>query len=444
MQNKKLAKLFFYDIIESERVINMIKNLYFKNIRNFAFDLDVDFVSKTRKSEPNVKSSKFEFGKTPYCINDINVVYGKNNVGKTNLLKSISSIIQFIQGKSSFDDLRMCISKEALKSNDSSKIQITFAVDNNEFRYGIEFDKEQILDEKLFVRYDGASRESYIFERKEHKFSTILENANLIKKAKINPQASIIMHLQSFEEPYMEMFEKCFSNFVFVASHDDVSINEELMNMIIEDKKVREEIVEYIKNIDVGISDIKFKKYGEEYIKKFQEVIKNLGNNSGKLSDDMKEIIENGIPHFGFKSNEKETAYSINFIHDNGNEFSYDEISYGTRTFFTILATAILWGKKTNSIILLDEIESGLHIDLLKELMNLINATNRNHSQIIISTHAPRILDLDYISNDSKMFFVEEGDALIIDYASNYALKKEHKVSNRYELDVFGVAPKLL
>ncbi len=415
----------------------MISNIYFENILNFKKDFELNF--EVRKQN-NINSNTYVFGKSSITINNINVVYGKNNVGKTNLLKSMKNIIDCISDGSTLN--KLLVLKSSGTDDEYSSFEIVVISKNNEYRYGVKFSTTEIIDEWLYARLNNSPRETRIIERSSLFFSEKLVNYKLLRKMEIKKDQLILNSFTTFSESVIEEFKAILENSIYVSSHEDIVARAEILDYIVDNPELIERVSEELRYIDVDMKRVEIKRYDEEYMEWFKDSIMN--NKKTITKEKLEKLKKKGIPHFGFKDSDKERNYSIDFIDKDDNVFSIHEISFGTKSYFNTLITVLGWINKPNGILFIDEIEIGLHFELLNKILNVINSNCGNDTQVIISTHASLVLDLDFIANDSKILLRSNSFGVEADYVSNYKLKREHKVSRRYEFNVFDTAPKVI
>ena len=135
---------------------------------------------------------------------------------------------------------------------------------------------------------------------------------------------------------------------------------------------------------------------------------------------------------------------SMEFIHRSGASYKLEDLSTGTKQIISILIRVIEnIGKR--SVMIFDEIETGLHSDLLDLLLSFFTDLVRTCSeqQYIITTHREELLDYEFISNENKVFlkFSEDNKDLEVHYLSEYRLRDYQLPSKRYKLNAFQTNP---
>lgn len=134
--------------------------------------------------------------------------------------------------------------------------------------------------------------------------------------------------------------------------------------------------------------------YSAEYLASFSnyDTLKNnlakilVNNNSKKLLNKYLREFDDNIEDIMFIGNIISASYKYL-----SNAVNIKSMGKGFYTYLTILS-AVLSGSK---IIIIDEIENGIHFSLMKKLIdNIINISKENNIQFFISTHSKEFLEI--------------------------------------------------
>ena len=134
--------------------------------------------------------------------------------------------------------------------------------------------------------------------------------------------------------------------------------------------------------------------YSAEYLASFSnyDTLKNnlakilVNNNSKKLLNKYLKEFDDNIEDIMFIGNIISVSYKYL-----SNAVNIKSMGKGFYTYLTILS-AVLSGSK---IIIIDEIENGIHFSLMKKLIdNIINISKENNIQFFISTHSKEFLEI--------------------------------------------------
>lgn len=338
----------------------MIKQIVIGNLYNFKGEIVIDFV--------NDKTGTYHiYHDDP--IGNITILYGKNNVGKSNFFKVLMDVKALVMHHTY--GLKPYF---PVVENKPSHFQIEFETDDHQYIYGFKtlVSYETILDEYLYIDDRLAYRQD----------APELQYELMAYKKRVDAPMDIVY----------DLFEKI-SYVSFLTPQTDSLLKTLNALLFVERKQAIVEVVDtLLKTADLEISGI-------------------------TLGDD------------GFV-----------FEHNTGAVFPYDLLSSGTKQLLKISLTVL---KGMGGLILIDEIEAGLHFDIVEVLMDFIALISEiaPETQFIISTHREDLLDIENISNENKVFMTLENHQIHINYLSNYYLSPDHLPSKRYRLDAFDVNP---
>lgn len=166
--------------------------------------------------------------------------------------------------------------------------------------------------------------------------------------------------------------------------------------------------------------------YSAEYLASFSnyDTLKNnlakilVNNNSKKLLNKYLKEFDDNIEDIMFIGNIISVSYKYL-----SNAVNIKSMGKGFYTYLTILS-AVLSGSK---IIIIDEIENGIHFSLMKKLIdNIINISKENNIQFFISTHSKEFLEIfnnqiQKTDMNIKLYNIYDKDKIInaIEYAKD-------------------------
>lgn len=138
---------------------------------------------------------------------------------------------------------------------------------------------------------------------------------------------------------------------------------------------------------------------------------------------------------------------TINFLHKNANDtninLALEYESHGTKKLFSY-AGPLLNVLKEGSVIVIDEIEAGLHPKMVKFLVNLMfdNDLNTKNAQMICSTHQTSLLDTDFLRRD-QIWFMEKNhsNASVLYPLTDFSPRKSENIEKGYLQGRFGAIP---
>ncbi len=333
-------------------------------------------------------------------------IYGANGSGKSNLLLAMDLLDKLIHlsarssstSKLPYDPFLL---REGWDSK-PTKFEITFVIDQDKYRYGIEFSKEEIVSEWLYRKSQG--REVMVFLRKTDIIDTssgFKGNSKVIDAAieATRPNALFLSTcdmLNVEEAKIIFLWFKHFNNIDGIDTED-----EEIRTVNMWDNELqRENITDYLLRLNLGFIGIDVSK------KDFDEtdLPKNINDNTRNLliknlSDSQGYSVQS--LHKGYASDGKETGKNISW--------SFDEReSKGTIKAFH-LSGPILWALKNGGVLIIDEIEAKMHPLLTLDTINVFlnKETNPKNAQLIFATHDTNLLSYSTLRRD-QIYFTEK------------------------------------
>lgn len=416
----------------------MLKQVVIKNFYNFADEQVLDF-SISQNSIPE----------------KIALLYGKNNVGKSNAVKLIEQGINFILHK------KLELLPNLNTKNETSYLEYTFSAGENEYRYGYEIewtkDTPAIIDEWFFAKINASSRETCIFDRKRQKAGKVVRKSDFSFTKNVKSDELYLSYLRITNTPIIDDLINNFKRVFFLPCLDDLNkkfesgIFHKQLQKLFENQDELYMITEHIKNMDTGIAKIKIEKFEDSEVEQWGTLLEHVDSTD---DSERKQAIaalkkRERLPKYlwGIRENQDQAYFSITFEDLHGNIFEYLQISSGTRQLFNILLVfLIISSAEYDSVLFLDEVEAALHNDVLFSLFDYINEIQEKRNiQVIATTHNEKLLDLPYIKKESVLLLKSDVtmNGAFVDYLSNYKIKKEHVLSRRYNLNAFGTSPKI-
>lgn len=86
-----------------------------------------------------------------------------------------------------------------------------------------------------------------------------------------------------------------------------------------------------------------------------------------------------------------------------------------------------------------------MHFDVVDEYLKFVNAAIKGapETQLIASTHQEKLLDLNFISNESVLMFKIVDNKPVVEYLSEYKIRNDQILSKRFINDAFAVSPNI-
>lgn len=376
----------------------MLLEFKISNYRSIGDEQTISFIPAQKQKDhlQNIlRQGKYQ------ALNAISI-YGPNGGGKSNILKAMSlldKLIHFSARTSSTSRLPFdpFLLREGWEYRPTS-FEISFVIEENRYRYGFEFTATEIVKEWLFRKSIG--REVILFER-EGETIDVSSGYNGTKKiidAAIEATRINALFLSTCDILNVEQAKSIMQWFKYFIMIDGLNTDDDIQTVSLsENSKYTDKIRKYLSTIGLGIFDI------EVTAKDFEE---------SQLPDSLDENIRSQLTRklIGSKS------YMVNALHQtyksDGSlsdklvswDFSERE-SAGTQKAFK-LSGPVLWALANGGVLIIDEIEAGLHPVMTLATIELFlnKASNPNDAQLIFATHDTNLLSYSNLRRDQICF----------------------------------------
>lgn len=358
----------------------MLIQFTFSNFKCFKEETVLNLVAS------NTRNTGYYAHKTDFKYSALKAlaVFGANASGKTKLFEAMNfmrsvicpprrdeKIPVFDYWQTIYDSFRLNTQSE----NDESVFECVFILNGIQYRYGFSLNSKEILSEWL---YRKLSRETLVFCREKG------ENYNInkryisekifktVKSAKmISPAVPLLSILATFNDTLSKLLVEWFKSIVIISANDLRSID---ALTTIDKKKV---IVGFLKAFDINIEDIELHETDVDNIPDKIKAIIGEKNLKGKFYD--------GI-------NTTHKVYNNLYERVNDTVFSMErDESFGTNRLFS-LSWPIINSLKKGTVLFIDEMDSGIHTNIIKIIIGLYYRCSSN-AQLIINTQNSSLLD---------------------------------------------------
>lgn len=327
----------------------MLKKIVLSNFKTFINDTSIDFSATNYKflEGENVGSNRILKG---------SLFVGENASGKTQILKSITFLLELLFGNS---DVDFAFNKSFYTNKETYKIKYWFVIDNKDINYEIELSVDKIVKEKL--EYDkkiviDRLGNTAQFNYNESKIYNDLSNKLLFLRR-------IYFDTHFYDDIVLNDWFNFLKNSVYVNCYDRNVVTYNNINLLAHD---------YLKE------------FGTKEINEFFDKI----DYNQKISFDIK--TPNKTETFNMTSNNNQKF--ISFVKE-GTDIYIPEIfeSTGNITFVQLIP-ALIHCIKTNSMLIIDEFSSGFHNELEECFIKYFNHYSKD-SQLIFTSHSTNILN---------------------------------------------------
>lgn len=354
--------------------------------------IDLQASSITEFEESNTFSTPFRDMRLLKSL----LLYGPNSSGKSNMFKALLFMKWFMLNSSKDLQANEIIDVQSFRLSTTmydkpSTFEIELILDGCKYRYGFETDRSRVHKEWLFCT--KKIKEYPLFERFQdslevsQKFDCQLDDR--LKKLIRDNALFISSASQLFNSQISQAIIKKMSDIKFISGTREKN-HIEFTADLLEDKKYKDIVKNFILSADLGFSDIKAERieFSEDFINKSElpNEIKSL------LIKEKTKDLRISTEHEVFDENfTKVSSVYLNLWRDE---------SLGTRKFISLagpIVDAILNGKT----LLIDEFSARMHPVLSKALMTLFNSEYNNpyNAQFVMASH-----NTNFINKSSKIF----------------------------------------
>lgn len=366
------------------------------------------------------------------------VLYGANASGKSNLLRALFFMRNFIITSAKESQQGEKISLESFvfdktSSSGPSEFEITFIKEKIRYQYGFVADSVRVYEEWLFVYPFNKAQKwfSRIYDEKLQEyswsFSKFFKKGKYINQLTRSNTLFLSNAVQLNNEQLAPVFDWFQKDLVLIDSPSSKELTFEPTIEFLKTKDGKKRLLKLMVAADASITDIKLD------VKKIDE---NKIHFPSSMPQEVQEYIKKEIMN-------QESAI-INFIHKDENlslKFHFE--SEGT---YRLFAYAGHWFEALDKgyTLVVDELDNSLHPLLVRFLVKLIcdPEINKNNAQLIFSTHDTSLLDNELFRRD-QIWFVEKDKANSTQLYSllDFSPRKHEALERGYLQGRYGALP---
>lgn len=337
-------------------------------------------------------------------------IYGANAAGKSNVIHALLLMREMVCGNYAKPLKGEELPYEPFAFVDEqiepTALEVIYYYEGIKYAYGFSFNNERIISEYLYHWPNG--REALIFNREKDQYEfreSVQEQLTLAGRTSENRlylTSSNEWNCVQTENAYL-WFQKNLCGLVATGISNEITID-----AIRKGGEKKQRIVKEMMLADLGISDIELSGTKEKPI---ISTVHQIVNADGKRKQ-----------------------YTLLL----GQE------SVGTQRFFSRIG---LWMDAMNSgaVLVVDEIEASMHPMLTRHLIEMLQDqnSNKNHAQLIFTTHDTGLLDLKLLRRDQIWFAEKDERNMQTDiYAlTEFSPRKEENISRGYLQGRYGAIP---
>ena len=394
----------------------MLLEFTVSNFRSIKDPVTFSMVADKKKSS---NSFRIRF----YDLLNSSVIYGHNASGKSNVVKALAFMKEFVLNKSKVIQSTDKLPHEPFKlstetENASSSFEIVFFIGGIKYRYGFESDSEIIYSEWLFADERGKEAKLFFRDKEEETqyVNTIKFREGLVGKNKmLDRLLAKVRDDKKYEDMVKELYDKpevsktVGDNQLFLWKCDQGG------------GRISKTILKWFDNLNI-VDSINHHEYTDQVAQKMSNTdfrdkvsqllrVADLGIQEVEKPRDESSTVETNdrlktkvrIPHLKYDENN-------NIVDKVQFDLEKDE-SVGTNKFFA-MAAPILDTLENGRILMVDELDASLHPMLTRHLIALFHneKTNKKNAQLVFVTHDINLLKKKSIFNRDQIWFTEKNE----------------------------------
>lgn len=386
----------------------MLVQFKIKNVLSFKNEtiFDMTAVSAYKEHASNLIDIKFK-----EKLLRVAAIYGANASGKSNFIWAMRLFQRIIvESLNNVDDgaksilwqYSMPFSFE--KNVENSEFEMVQIINNEEYRYGFEYNSEVIVMEWLYKKNLDTNRKATIFERTTH---SVALGASVRKecdayKEQIPPETLLLSFFNKLKLQ-TNVFKDVYSGIMnILIFSSDTCENARFLDVVLPRTidSQKDKLLAFLSAIDTGIKDITYEEREKETI------------------------------FLTFHKGENGDLYPLNL---------YNE-SEGTIKSIMLFIHAQM-AIYRNGAILIDELNVKLHPLLLKFIIDLFYG-NGSNAQLIYTTHDTTLMDKKFFRRD-QIWFVQKDESGYSELCalSDFKVRSDASFEKDYLSGVYGGIP---
>lgn len=412
----------------------MLIQFTFNNYKCFRGETTLSMVAGDMK---HPQGATIPFGN--YNILNTAVVYGANASGKTKLFqafKFMTDMVFELANDNKYNwkkDYAPFALAEDLDEK-SSSFEVVFLINGIQYRYGFEVDGDKVLAEWLYRKKKEERCMLYRDEEELTYHATFIRSSiadNLINAKMVREDTLFLAALAVWNDRFARKIVAWFAgcNVLSASANRFAGFSLEKLNT-----SMKNQILRFMQTADFNIEDMYVRETEADQLP--DEIIDRMKTRTGqnpKIIDGVsvthKTFDHNGLSH-------GKAAFMLE-----------REESYGTYRMFA-LSAPVIDTLQNGKVLFVDEIDNGLHSDLLSAIVALFSSpdTNKNGAQLIINTHNRDLINSNFSSFLPDQIWLTEKDRFgeaTLKSVMDYKIDSKRPLEDLFREGRFGGVPYL-
>ena len=400
--------MIFYLYLCSTNKINTINMIVNFSVENFFSIKSAQKISFEPTSDTFMSDEYSHEVKEGVRLLKVGIIYGANASGKTNVLNAIEFFRMLVLRMPKDRNEKTGVVPFMLDDtsrDETTKMSMVFYINQSKYVLSFELDTKYIYSETLVV-YDSI-RPAKLYNRSYDAVtdSTTIDFGSNLKMSRKNQEVisgntiNNCSVLAAFGKSNVERTKLNDVYDYFAKQVKDVLAPGMLLSGYVKSRLDKDEtgdlkkfILNFLKASDFNIEDVILHEEEELITPELEQLIQNA-----PIDKDAKaEMLRKG----------KITNTELTFKHKAGEklyDLSEEYESNGTMRFLG-MAVILNFLLKTNRFVLIDEVETSIHYELLAYFLKVFLANSNRPSQMLLTTHDINLLNEDFIRRDTIWF----------------------------------------
>lgn len=420
----------------------MLVQFKFGNYKIFKDEVKISLVPSKYYKERH-EDNLFDVPKFGLQLLKSAVIYGANASGKSKLVEAMAFMKQFII-KSSKDMQKgdpievqsFRLSTETERA--PSEFELIFIHGEEMFRYGFEVTRQSVISEWLYHREKTKEVELFYRDGQDFEVHRHFKVGEMLAKEKlVRTNALLLSVAAQFNDPKAGKVLEWLNKFNILSGLKEENYQGYTMHRM-QEKVMKAEILKMIKYADLGIEYMEADAFDLDKIPK-------------DMPDDLKNFLKKNL------AESKETVFhdviTSHRKYDGDKNFAgmesfsmEKEESSGTRKYYAMTGPILETLAKGDTLVI-DELDSKLHPNLVCKLVEIFNSKERNpyNAQLIFNTHDTNLLNSGVFRRD-QIWFTEKdryGAATLYALSDIKNVRDTDKLEDNYIQGKYGAIPYL-
>lgn len=321
---------------------------------------------------------------------------------------------------------------DEISKNKPTEFEFLFIANNVKYKYFFSADADRVYEESLDAYY--SQKPTNIFRRTKTNNYEFNNDKNKLESLATNNTENKLFLSTATTWNYDKTKDAFlwFDNVIDTYNSFENISDKDLIDYSNNDENLKEFALKLLKESDILIKDIHVDYEEKEMDSVMMDMfVPPLARNNGPIKT-RKVNIE--LAHEVMDDNNNIHSYKLNF----------NDESSGTRVLFAF-APFLKRAFESPKIIIVDELERSLHPSLVEFIIRLFNnkEINKANSQLIFTTHATNLLNLELLRRDQIWFVEKETNTGVSKLypLDSFSVRKDENIMKGYINGRYGAIP---